>query len=155
MPINLQRSFAVNVALLCAAIAVLSDQAIAREKRAPVPARRVLVSGPSDDQIKSESEDLCNTDSVYGISKRGYLSVRSSPSTKAKELDRLPNEMPVFRCEAVIVGERVWIGIVYTRVGHGEECGPGVESVPAKKSYAYSGPCWSGWVAAPYLRGAG
>ncbi len=110
---------------------------------APKPSRPVRVT-----------EGLCVEGKVVGLSSKGRVTVRSAPSAKAKQLDRLPNNMFVFACEAVDASGVQWVGIVYSRVGHGEECGEGVDSEPATTSSSYGpkiGPCWSGWVTNQYL----
>lgn len=67
----------------------------------------------------------------------GFLSVRSSPTPKGREIDRLFNGRTVYTCAT----RSQWIGIVY---GPREnDCGvmtPWVRTLP------YTGPCLSGWV---------
>ncbi len=115
----------------------------AKSTVAPRPARPVVVT-----------VGQCAEGTVKGLSPKSRASVRSLPSTRAKELDRLPSNMYAFACETLSVAGVEWVGIVYSRVAHGEECGPGVDSALEIKKYAYDakpGPCWSGWVTTKYL----
>jgi hypothetical protein len=136
---------AVVTALLTALATMgLTGAADAAGKSVPVPTRRVLVG--------SISLDGCAETQVQGLSATGKVSIRSTPSAKGREIDRLPNDMFVYVCEQAPDSSN-YVGIIYSRVGHGEECGAGVDS-PGTKPRRYSGPCWSGWVSSKYLRGA-
>jgi hypothetical protein len=125
-------------AIVAVAASVMPTGAGAKERSPLRPARPVFVS-----------TGQCIQGSVQGLSKKAKVSVRSSPSAKAKELDRLPNNFYVYACERVATGGVEWIGLVYSRLGHGEECGVGIEAPSKKKGYSYTpdtGPCWSGWI---------
>ena len=89
----------------------------------------VLVGGEID-------YDPCGYGKVKGLKKDGdgFLTVRSTPSTKGAALDRLHNEDGVWMCDK----EGKWIGIIY-----GDNCGL---SSPIAKQKAYDGSCKSGWV---------
>jgi hypothetical protein len=114
---------------------------------APQPTRPIAIT-----------PNRCQEGTISGLTAKGKMAVRSSPSAKAKVLDRLPNDMFVFACEGATYRGEKWVGIVYSRVGHGEECGPGIDSPidspSTGKKYLYEegvGPCWSGWVSPKYL----
>ena len=91
--------------------------------------------------------DACmSVGAVSGLDpqKEGFLAVRSSPSVKAKLLDKLAEGKQVSVCDTSADGK--WVGIVYSKKGL--DCGVG-SSVPRKQ--AYTGRCYSGWVNANFL----
>lgn len=78
-----------------------------------------------------------------------FLAVRDGPSAKARQLDKLGADAPVFLCDQN--GDGSWIGIVYQANGYvpvTDECRV-EDSVPSRRPY--SGPCLSGWVSAKYV----
>ena len=106
------------------------------------PEKPVMIGGVPD-------LDAClSNGQVTGLDPRGdnFLSVRSKPSTKARELDRLRAGMVVWACDESGSGD--WTGIIYSPPGRTVECGVGT---PAPRHQAYRGPCRSGWVSSRYL----
>lgn len=95
---------------------------------------------------QEEGLDACGSSwMVTGLSSgpSGFVSVRTSPSAKAVELDRLRNRFTVFGCEE----KSGFLGIVYDPKGK-LDCGVGS---PVAKLMAYSGPCRSGWVSKRFV----
>ena len=87
--------------------------------------------------------DACGgTGKVINLDPAGdnYLSVRSGPSSKFEEIDRLPNRSEMFLCDE----KGSWYGIVYP-IG---DCG--VMS-PIENRQQYNGVCKSGWVFKQYI----
>jgi uncharacterized protein YgiM (DUF1202 family) len=84
--------------------------------------------------------DACAGGIVQGLSKNGFLAVRSGPSTRYRMLDKLHNGDMVFTCDS----KGKWIGIVYGK----DTCKhKGVRlSSPYPKREKYQGSCNSGWV---------
>lgn len=96
--------------------------------------------------IEASDMDACGSNGVvHGLDPAGdgFLSVRASPGSKHRELDRLHNGEAVFICAA----RGSWLGIVYTR--RGGDCN--VMS-PWPVSQPYTGPCRSGWVHRNWIR---
>lgn len=98
--------------------------------------RPVMVGGEAD-------LDACGGSGVIAnLTKKGFASLRSGPSTSAKELARLKNGATINFCDETTG----WVGVVVSR-GPNVDCGTGS---PIAKRSAYSGPCKSGWVYAKY-----
>ena len=70
-----------------------------------------------------------------------YLSVRTGPGTKFKEIDRLPMGAAVFLCDE----KGNWHGIVYPQ----GDCGV-MTSIQTRQPYR--GVCKSGWVYKKYIK---
>ena len=116
--------------------------AMAGAPAAAAQAPRVPVPIPADDF------GGCSTAYVFGLSDRGserYLSVRSKPSARARELGRLRNGAAIFAC----VRDGDWFGIVYADAA-GVDCGV-LGPQPAVRDYA--GPCRSGWAHERWIGG--
>jgi hypothetical protein len=95
---------------------------------------------------QEEGFDACgSTWKVIGLSNgaSGFLSVRTSPSAKAVELDRLRNGVFVAGCD----DKSGFLGIVYDPTKK-LDCGVGS---PVAKLMAYNGPCRSGWVSKRFV----
>lgn len=125
------RSVVAVSALLLAAVTAGPASAQSR----PVP---VIVGGSAD-------LDACQTlGQVRGLKAGGdgFLSVRSGPSTRHAELDRLRNGRQVYFCTR----KGYWVGIVYGPRGSG--CSV---TSPIARKRAYRGPCKSGWVHSAFL----
>jgi hypothetical protein len=74
----------------------------------------------------------------------GFLSVRSGPASRHREVDRLRNGAKVFTC-----GDRgAFIAIVYP-ADEKRDCGVGS---PWPRRRAYTGPCKAGWINSQYLK---
>lgn len=120
---------------IAAAVALIGNAAPAR------PERPIMVGGMDD-------LDACLTVSkVTGLNPRGdnFLSLRSQPSSKARELMRLRAEQQVWVCEETPGG---WTGVLIGPADGSLDCGVGT---PIAKRRAYAGPCQSGWVASRFL----
>jgi hypothetical protein len=95
--------------------------------------------------------DACLSDgNVIGLNPIGdnFLSVRSSPSIYAREIDRLQTGDQVHMCETTDDG--AWQGVVYQVGGNlAAECGA---SSPVSRIQPYSGRCKSGWVSSKYIK---
>lgn len=116
--------------------------ALAGAASPPRPEQAVMVGGiPDLDACRSNGQ-------VTGLNPRGdnFLAVRSKPSARARELDRLHPGMVVWACDETANGE--WTGIIYSPPGRTVECGVGT---PAPRHQAYRGPCRSGWVSSRFL----
>ncbi|HEX7750979.1 MAG TPA: hypothetical protein VF440_01110 [Novosphingobium sp.] len=88
--------------------------------------------------------DACSTVvRVAGLDPRGdnYLSLRSRPSPKARELARLRPGQWLIACDDRGGGQ--WLGVLYDPTGKAD-CGTGS---PVARRQPYRGPCASGWVA--------
>jgi hypothetical protein len=124
-------SGAVRLTLLGAGLLGLSSLAIGAGRDRPhVP---VVIQG--DLQI-----DPCSNGVVVGLNPHGdgFLSVRSGPGTRYRELGRLYNGQQVYIC-----AERgAWLGIVFERPWR---TGCNV-TTPWPETQPYTGPCRSGWV---------
>jgi hypothetical protein len=94
--------------------------------------------------------DACGSfGSVRGLKAGGdsFVSVRASPSTGAKELDRLKEARGVIMCDVSLDGK--WIGIIYPRAEDPlNHCGV---TTPVKRPIPYKGQCKSGWVFGRYI----
>lgn len=126
---------AASLLLVAAAAALIGSAPPTR------PERPVMVGGMDD-------LDACLTVSkVTGLNPRGdnFLSLRSQPSSKARELMRLRPEQQVWVCEEVAGG---WTGVLVAPGDGSLDCGVGT---PIARRQAYSGPCRSGWVAGKFL----
>ena len=92
--------------------------------------------------------DACGTYAVVAnLDPEGdnFLSVRSTPSMEADELDRLDPGTGVSVCD----GDNGFSAVVYPAPGQElAECGTGS---PVAAAQDYDGPCRSGWVADAYL----
>lgn len=83
---------------------------------------------------------------VVGLDPAGdnFLAVRSGPSSRQAELDRLGPKRLVTVCD-----ERGhWLGVVYAPEGSDADCCTGSPQVARKP---YRGPCRSGWVHASHV----
>lgn len=78
-----------------------------------------------------------------------FLAVREGPTVKAKRIDKLKDDAPVYICDQNSAGS--WIGIVYQANGYL----PTDDSCRAEENVGsvrpYEGPCLTGWVSAKYL----
>ena len=85
---------------------------------------------------------------VTGLDPKGdnYLSLRSRPSAKARELARLPAGQIMSSCARSRDG--MWTGVVYNPSGDPLDCGTGT---PIARRQPYRGPCASGWVATRFI----
>lgn len=109
---------------------------------APPPERPVMVGGVPD-------LDAClSNGQVTGLNPRGdnFLSVRSRPDAKAREIGRLRPGQIVWACDES--GQGTWTGVVFSPPGRNLDCRVGT---PAPRHQPYRGPCASGWVASRYL----
>lgn len=109
---------------------------------APMRAERPVMVGGMDDL------DACLTVSkVTGLKPRGdnFLSLRSQPSSKARELMRLHPGQQVWVCEQMPGG---WTGVLVGPADGSLDCGVGT---PIARRQAYTGQCQSGWVASRFL----
>ncbi len=96
--------------------------------------------------IEASDTDACGANGVvHGLDPAGdgFLSVRTSPGSKHRELDRLYNGQAVFIC----ANKGSWLGIVYTK--EFRECNV---TSPWPASQPYTGPCRSGWVHQNWIR---
>jgi len=77
-----------------------------------------------------------------------FLSVRTAPDSKAREVDRLESGHWVVMCDDAKDG--AWTGIVYAPDDDREmDCGTGS---PVESERPYEGPCKSGWVSSKYIQ---
>lgn len=85
---------------------------------------------------------------VTGLDPKGdnYLSLRSRPNPKGRELARLKSGQWLASCDQSADGK--WTGVVYHPIDKQADCGTGT---PMAKRQAYGGPCASGWVASRYV----
>jgi hypothetical protein len=121
------------LALLCIA---------AQAPHPPRPAVPVMVGGDAD-------YDACGAVlKVTGLNPRGqnYLSLRSAPSPRGRDLARLRPGQMVWDCDKSRDG--TWIGVVYSPPGKDLDCGVGT---PIARPRPYRGPCASGWVSGKFL----
>jgi len=73
-----------------------------------------------------------------------YLSVRSGPDTRYREIDRLRNGRRVFVCG----DNSIWVAIVYP-ANENRDCRVGT---PWPRRRAYNGPCKRGWISIRFLK---
>ncbi len=78
-----------------------------------------------------------------------FLAVREGPSVKAKRIDKLKDDAPVYICDQNAGGS--WIGIVYQANGYlpTDDTCRAEENVGSVRPY--EGPCLTGWVSAKYV----
>jgi hypothetical protein len=123
---------AISVALLTAGVSLgpaVNAQA-ASSKTQPV-----MVGGEPDLDACGGQGEIAN------LSAKGFASLRSAPTTSAKELARLKNGATIYFCDEA----PGWVGVV---VASGNiNCGVGT---PIEDRVAYRGRCKSGWVSAKY-----
>ncbi|HYD13013.1 MAG TPA: hypothetical protein VEC11_09210 [Allosphingosinicella sp.] len=118
------------------ASALTAAPAFAQAPRFPVPLNA------------TEGYGACSTARIMNIAGRGaYASVRSGPSSRQRELGRLPIGRDVYAC----VRHGNWFGILYERRPGERRCARVLE--PQRRTTNYRGPCGSGWVHYNYLGG--
>jgi len=103
---------------------------------------RVGTGGPHADACRGIG-------SVANLPANDTLSVREGPTAKAKRIDKLEDDAPVYICDEN--GDGSWIGIVYQANGYlptDDRCRT-EENVGSVRPY--EGPCLTGWVSAKYL----
>ncbi len=111
------------------AAALLPAPAFAQTPRFPVPLGA------------SESYGACSTARILNLVGRGaFVSVRSGPSSRQRELARLPIGRDVYAC----VRHGNWFGILYEPRPGERRCAWVLE--PQRVTTNYRGPCGSGWV---------
>lgn len=123
--------------LFCLAPAVLAAPVAAQTPRFPVPLNA------------NEGYGACAIAQVVNLSGRraAFVSVRSGPSQRQRELGRLPFGRDVYAC--VRYGN--WLGILYERRPGERRCA--YVLAPQRTTTNYRGPCGSGWVHSNYLGG--
>jgi hypothetical protein len=115
--------------LLGIAAAFAAAPAAAQTPRFPVPLTAL------------DGYGACSTARIMNIVGRGaYASVRSGPSSRLRELGRLPIGRDVYAC----VRHGNWFGILYERRPGERRCAWVLE--PQRRTTNYRGPCGSGWV---------
>ena len=131
---------------VAAAGATASEDAIATPTdKAPESLQRpvrVGIGGPHADACRGIG-------SVANLPANDTLSVREGPTAKAKRIDKLKDDAPVYICDQNDDGS--WIGIVYQANGYlptDDKC-RAEENVGSIRSY--EGPCLTGWVSAKYV----
>ena len=125
------------VLVLAAALAT-----IATANPQPRLEQKVMVGGTAE-------FDACPSNArVKRLNPKGdnFLSVRSRPSVKGRELAQLKSGQDVWACDETRDGE--WTGIVYAPLGADISCGVGT---PIARRQPYSGSCQTGWVASRYI----
>lgn len=103
---------------------------------------RVGTGGPHADACRGIG-------SVANLPTGDTLSVREGPTAKARRIDKLEDDAPVYICDQNDDGS--WIGIVYQANGYlptDDKC-RAEENVGSVRPY--EGPCLTGWVSAKYL----
>ena len=111
------------------ATAVLAAPVSARTPRFPVPLNA------------TEGYGACSTAQIMNLAGRGtYAPVRAGPSSRQRELARLPIGRDVYAC----VRHGNWFGILYERRPGERRCAWVLE--PQRTTTNYRGPCGSGWV---------
>jgi hypothetical protein len=123
--------------LLAGSFIGLSGHPASAAKR---PAMPIVIGGAPELDACSSTAQVVRLSS----GKSGFLSVRTSPSTKSAELDRLRNGFLVFLCG---YDKGDFTAIIYAK-DKSMDCGVSTPIVPAK---TYRGPCASGWAATKYL----
>lgn len=123
--------------LAAAAAMVMPAPAAAQLPRFPVPLNA------------NEGYGACSTAQVVNLTGRraAFVSVRSGPSRRQRELGRLPFGRDVYAC----VRHGNWLGILYERRPGERRCAYVLE--PQRATTNYRGPCGSGWVHYNYLGG--
>jgi hypothetical protein len=88
--------------------------------------------------LEASELDPCSNGVVRGLNPRGdgFLSVRTAPNEKARELFRLHNGDQVYVCDQ----RGDWMGVLHGPVG--DACGA---MTPVSKTGPYRGRCRSGW----------
>ena len=115
--------------LFCLAMVALPAPAAAQSPRFPIPLNA------------TDGYGACSTAQIMNLTGRGaFASVRSGPSTRQRELARLPIGRDVYAC--VHYGN--WFGILYERRPGERRCAYVLE--PQRATTNYRGPCGSGWV---------
>lgn len=119
------------------AAALVAAPAAAQTPRFPVPL------------TANETYGACSTAQILNLTRgRGtFVSVRSGPSARQRELARLPFGRDVYAC----VRHGNWFGILYERRPDERRCAFVLE--PQRATTNYRGPCGSGWVHYNYLGG--
>lgn len=127
--------------LLVAASCLLHVHAVAAaqlgQSRIDVP----VLAGNSDEL------DACDGQgTIVGLDPKGdgFLSVRSGPGGKYREIDRLYNGMRVHLCDL----RGVWLGVVYSPRDPQDTCNV---TTPWPRREAYTGPCRYGWIHSRYV----
>jgi len=131
-------SFAIAVALTVLTVAEVRLSASEVDYRAV----RIGIDGPQFDACGSVGQPT-------GLSSAGdhYLSVRTAPSVKAAEVDRLKPKQTFNLCDSSKDGK--WIGIVYAPPLAAEiDCGTGS---PVETVRGYVGPCRTGWISTRFV----
>ncbi|HEY8603747.1 hypothetical protein [Tsuneonella suprasediminis] len=103
---------------------------------------RVGIDGPHADACRGVG-------SVANLPANDTLSVREGPNAKARRIDSLKDDAPVYICDQSADGK--WIGIVYQANGYlptDDKC-RAEENVGSVRPY--EGPCLTGWVSAKYV----
>lgn len=118
----------------------------AMEADSPLRSRpvRVGTGGPHADACRG----IGSVANLPGGAK-DFLAVREAPGAKAKRIDKLKDDAPVYICDQNEDGS--WIGIVYQANGFlptDDKC-RAEETVGSIRPY--EGPCLTGWVAAKYV----
>jgi len=116
----------------CAFDSINKVNRIERRKRVNKPSIPVMIGGEPD-------MDACAVGVVKGLSKNGFLAVRSGPKTKYRLMDKLHNGDKVYLCDT----KGHWEGIIYGD----KRCLAGRDApystIPKRKKY--QGQCSSGW----------
>jgi len=122
------------VTILLAA-GLMAAPAFAQTPRFPVPL------------TANESYGACSTARILNLTRRSatFVSVRSGPSTRQRELGRLPFGRSVYACAR----HGNWFAILYERRPGERRCAFVLE--PQRATTNYNGPCGSGWVHYNYL----
>ena len=126
----------IKLAALSAIALAISVSAFAQAVTLDVP---VMMGGnPEIDACQGYGEiaDLMPPDD--------FLSVRSGPASRYREIDRLKNGVKVFVCD----DKTPWVGIVYPATEN-RNCKVGAALA---KRRAYAGPCKRGWIHRKYLK---
>ena len=120
----------------------IGSVAQANDEPGRLPEVPVVIQEVSEDN----DGDACGANGVIeGLdpSGDGFLAVRSGPSSKFREIDRLYNGEEVYLCTQ----KGRWIGIVYSK--RANQCNV---STGWRATVPYTGPCKSGWVHANWVR---
>ena len=93
--------------------------------------------------------DLCGGARVRPLNKNGddFLSVRESPSSGSREIDRVHTGDLMISCDRS--KDSNWIGVIYAKTENQDKvCRI---NNTTQRAIAYRGPCKSGWVSAKYV----